>query len=81
MYRYANPYFTVHGAQIWGFGWLGWALLIIAVAAIAVAIVALRRSSPKGRDIDAELDRLVDRYVAGEIDREQFKRLAHGLER
>lgn len=65
--------FGMHDGGWWGLGWLWMGLGLVGLLALpaAATLLALR-----GRDggTDTALERLRDRYAAGEIDEDEFQR-------
>ena len=66
-----------YGEHAWGMGW-GWIIGLIVIAAIVWIIVkAIRQSSnPKQK---STLDVLNERYVRGEISKEEFEEKKKGI--
>ena len=61
-----------YGASL-GFPWgmlVSWGLVLAAIVVIGVLVIRALRARPAARD--AGLDRLVERFAAGEISKEQF---------
>lgn len=62
-----------------GWMWLGWILILVAIAVLAWALAsASRRREPGGESAESILKK---RYAAGEIDRETYERTLEDLRR
>jgi putative membrane protein len=69
------------GSGMWGYGWLLWAIVLIAILALAYAVVTRTTAQSSTDETDRALETLRDRYARGEIPEEEFEERRERLAR